>query len=71
MEAMASFEHKATLAVIGGAFLALSAVPKISKNLAAYLADLIVFTPHWEGTADPRAPSFAEAHAAPTLFSRS
>ena len=43
---------------------ALSAVPKISKNLVAYLAGLIVVAPYAARSCDPVTTGLAEAHAA-------
>ena len=63
MEALASSEYDATPAAIGGAFPALRTVPKISKNLVADLAGLIVVNPYLGGTADSRAAGIGEAHA--------
>ena len=60
MEARACSEFDATPAAIGGAFPALSAVPKISKNLVAYLAGLIVVTTYISGTSDQRATGIGE-----------
>ena len=62
MEALATSDYDTTPAAIGGAFRVLSAVPKISKNLAAYLTCLIVFTQYFGGTADLRAAGLGEAH---------
>ena len=63
MEALANSKYYVNHAAIGGAFPALSAVPKISTNLFAYLAGLIVVTQHFRGTADPRAADLGEPHA--------
>ena len=38
-------------------------MPKISKNLVAYLVGLIVVTQYFGGTANPRAAGLGEAHA--------
>ena len=50
-------------AAMGTICPSLSAVPKISKNLVAYLAGLIVFTPYAAGSGDTRAAGLAKAHA--------
>ena len=47
----------------GTAFPALPAVPKISKNLAAYFAGMLVIAPYAARVADRRADGLAEAHA--------
>ena len=55
--------YPASSAALGGACPALSAVPKISRNLVAYLACLIVNTPYVGRTADTSAGGLGEAHA--------
>ena len=50
MADLASSVYPASSAALGGACPALSAVPKISRNLVAYLAGLIVVTPYIGGT---------------------
>ena len=67
MEDLASPQYDATPAAIRGAFSALSAVRKISKNLVAYPASLLVVTQHLGGTDDPRADDLGEAHAGVVL----
>ena len=47
----------------GPVLYALSAMPKISRNFAAFLSGLIVVTPKFGGTSDTRAASLGEAHA--------
>ena len=65
MESLADAQFDATPAAMRGAFPALCAVTKISRNFVAYLqvAGLVVVTPYLGGTADPRAAGLAEAHA--------
>ena len=45
MADLASSVYPASSVALGGACPALSAMPKISKNLVAYLAGLILVTP--------------------------
>ena len=63
MPDLASSMYPASPAALGGVCPALSAVPKISRNLVAYLAGLIVVTQYMGGTADPRANGIGEVHA--------
>ena len=63
MEDLASSVYPASSAALGGACPALSAVPKISRNLVAYLAGLIVVTQYIGWAADTRASGLGEAHA--------
>ena len=67
---LASSVYPASFAALGGACPALSAVPKISRNLVTYLAGLIVITPYIGGTADTRAAGLGEAHADVVLARR-
>ena len=67
MADLASSVYLASSAALGGACPALSAMPKISRNLVAYLAGLIagliVVNPYISGTSDTRAAGLGEAHA--------
>ena len=63
MADLASSVNPASSAALGGACPALSAMPKISKNLVAYLAGLIVVTPYIGGTSNTSAAGLGEAHA--------
>ena len=63
MADLASSVYPASSAALGGACPALSAVPKISRNLVAYLAGLIVVTPYIGKTANSCASGLGEAHA--------
>ena len=63
---LANSVYPASSAALGGACPALSVVPKISRNLVAYLAGLIVVTPlypvHRAGCRYPAA-GLGEVHA--------
>ena len=63
MADLASSVNPASSAALGGACPALSAMPKISKNLVAYLAGLIVVTPYIGWTSNTSAAGLGEAHA--------
>ena len=60
---LASSVYPASSVALGGACPALSEMPKISKNLVAYLAGLIVVTLYIGGTSDTSATGLGEAHA--------
>ena len=63
MADLAGSVSDASPAALGTVCPALRAVPKISKNLVAYLAGLFVVTPYAAGSGDTRAAGLAEAHA--------
>ena len=69
MADFASSVYPASFTALEGACPTLSAVPKISRNLVAYLAGLIVFIPYIGGTSETRAQALARRTL--TSFSRS
>ena len=72
MQHLASSVYPASPAAFGGVCPALKAVPKISRNLVAYLAGLIVVTPYIGRTlgGPPISAQIALVRRTPTSFSR-
>ena len=63
MADLADSVYDAIPAALGSVCPALPAVPKISKNLVAYIAGMLVTAQYAIGAGDTRAACLAEAHA--------